>query len=229
MARSMLTSRSTRWDVKALGLPLVIRFDHEMNGNWYRWTEFDNPYGNQPGGYIEAWRHVRDLFAREGANDLVIWLWAPNRVDNLVRFPSIDHYFPGADYVDWVGMTGYYRVGDGTATFAATYDATLAELRRVAPGVPILLAEVGATEDGGQKVAWTQTFLPGLEANPDVVGFIWFNFAVSEDGHTNDWRLNSTTAVFDTFHDGLAASGYGRERGTPAALVPRETGGTVAP
>ena len=208
-------------DITTLGLPFVLRFDHEMNGNWYRWAEPDPHYDNAKGDYVAAWRHVHDLFEAAGANRLVVWTWSPNRVDNLSRLPSIDNYYPGRDYVDWVGMTGYYRPGDGAATFDATYDKTLAELRRVAPDVPILLAEVGATETGGKKVGFVQSFFPGLAANPDLVGFIWFNYAVSQNAKTNDWRLNSTADVFDAFSTGLAASTYGRERGKRAVLVPR--------
>jgi mannan endo-1,4-beta-mannosidase len=118
-------------------------------------------------------------------------------------------------------MTGYYRPGDREASFAATYDETLAELRRVAPGKPILLAEVGATEDGGKKVGWVESFFPGLSANPDVTGFVWFNHAVTDAGHTNDWRLNSSPSVFESVAEGLEASGYGRERGKSAVLLPR--------
>ena len=210
-------------DITTLGLPLVLRFDHEMNGNWYRWCEPTPHFDGAKGDYIAAWRHVHDLFEAAGANRFVVWLWSPNRVDNLnpARFPSIDNYYPGRDYVDWVGMTGYYRQGDGTATFSATYDKTLAALRRVAPGVPILLAEVGATESGGNKVGWVDSFFPGLAANSDVVGFLWFNYATTENAVTSDWRVDSSVDVFNGFSAGLAASTYGRQRGKPAVLVPR--------
>jgi mannan endo-1,4-beta-mannosidase len=210
-------------DITALGLPLVIRFDHEMNGNWYRWTEFDNPYGNEKGDYIAMWRHVHDVFESVGANQHVVWLWSPNRVDNLSRFPSIDNYYPGSEYVDWVGMTGYYRPGDKSPAFTSTYDKTLGELRRIAPGVPIMLSEVGATETGNQKTAFMESFFPGLAANPDVVGFVWFNYAVTEDGETNDWRIDSSPEVFEAFSTGLAESTFGRERGKRFVLVPRTT------
>ena len=41
-------------------MPLVIRLDHEMNGNWYPWSE-DQAY-NSPGEYVAMWRHVVDRF-----------------------------------------------------------------------------------------------------------------------------------------------------------------------
>ncbi|MCW2524348.1 MAG: hypothetical protein JWO63_2683 [Frankiales bacterium] len=206
-------------DIKSNGLPLVIRFDQEMNGNWYRWAEPDPDYNNAQGVYIAAWQHVHDIFQAAGANDLVIWDWSPNRVDNIKRLPSIDNYYPGDAYVDWVGMTGYYRPGDGTATFDATYDATLAELRQTAPGKPIFLSEVGATEAGGQKLNWVNSFFPGLVANPDVIGFAWFNYAVTSAGVTNDWRIQSTPVIPPAFRAGLYATGFGRDHGKKPILV----------
>lgn len=215
--------------ITELGLPLVIRFDQEMNGNWYRWSEFESTV-NRKGDYVAAWRHIHDLFQAEGANEQVIWLWSPNRVDNLRRYPSIDNYWPGADYVDLVGMTGYMRPEDKAATsFGGTYDATLAELRRVAPGKPVLLAEVGATEDGGNKVSWVESFFPGLAANPDVMGFIWFDYAVTDGGNTNDWRVDSTSAAFEAFRQGLLDLGWGREPGKSFVLPSRVPDPVPAP
>jgi hypothetical protein len=208
-------------DIVSLGLPLAIRFDHEMNGDWYRWSEANPEYGNTKGDYIAAWRHVHDLFAAAGANEYVVWTWSPNRVENKSNWPAIDNYYPGRDYVDWVAMTGYYRSGDGEPSFQRTYARTLDELRRVAPGVPILLSEVGATDNGGHKVEWIRSFFEGLAANPDIVGFIWFNYAITGDGNvTNNWRVDSTADVFQTFRTGLAASTYGRLPGKRFALVP---------
>ncbi|UQX90267.1 hypothetical protein M6D93_09765 [Jatrophihabitans telluris] len=206
-------------DIVANGLPLVIRFDQEMNGNWYRWAESNATFNNPKGSFIAAWRHVHDIFQAEGANNLVVWDWAPNRIDNIRRYASIDNYYPGDDYVDWVGMTGYYRPGDSSPTFASTYNATLAELRRVAPSKPILIAEAGATESGGHKLAWVSTFFSGLQANPDVIGFVWFNYAVTASGTTNDWRIQSSSDVTKAFRTGLYATGFGRDHGKKPILV----------
>jgi hypothetical protein len=196
-------------DIAELGLPVVIRFDHEMNGDWYRWSESKPSYGNPPGSYVAAWRHIHEVFESVGANEQVIWVWSPNRVDNIGRLPSIDRYWPGDDYVDWVGMTGYMRPSDTPADFATIYDATLSELRRVAPDTPILLSEIGATERNGAKIPFIESFFPGLADNPDVIGFVWFNYAISEDGNTNDWRIDSTEATFQAFREGLRASPFG--------------------
>ena len=53
------------------GHPVMLRFGHEMNGNWYPWSEQLN--GNGPGDYVAAWRHIHDVVASTGTSN-VTWL-----------------------------------------------------------------------------------------------------------------------------------------------------------
>jgi hypothetical protein len=188
--------------VRDLGLPVSIRFAHEMNGNWFPWSEERN--GNRPGEYVEAWRHVHDRFTMLGATN-VIWVWSPNVVTGRpsVRLAPL---YPGDDYVDWTGMVGYYRRvyyepnGEPKpATFANTYSSTLAELRSVATK-PIFITELGATEVGGNKVKWITSVFEGLAENRDIVGFIWFDHSING----TDWRIESSAAATKAFAAGVA-------------------------
>jgi len=205
-------------DVVATGLPLAIRLDHEMNGTWYPWSESAN--GNSRGEFVQMWRHVHDVFEQEGANAYVIWVWAPNRIDSLgnpdrMTLDYLRALYPGDDYVDWTGMSGYLRppvVAGDDVGFDATFGRTLEQLRAIS-GKRILLAEVGATEDGGRKAQWVRSFFDGLEApaNRDIVGFVWFSMAVTSytqgEITTNDWRIDSRQDSLDAFRDGLLGEG----------------------
>lgn len=210
-------------DIAATGLPLAIRLDHEMNGTWYPWSERTGSgvpiNGNGPGDYVAMWRHVHDIFAQEGANDYVIWVWAPNRIDRLpsaLRTPEhLAALYPGDEYVDWVGMTGYLRppyAASPAFSFDETFGATLTQLRALTDR-PIILAEVGASETGGHKPAWIEGFFEGLEApeNADIVGFTWFSLAVTTyvEGQrsTNDWRIDSRSDSLAAFSEGLLGEG----------------------
>ncbi|WP_420367557.1 glycosyl hydrolase [Curtobacterium sp. L1-20] len=199
--------------IKANGMPMVIRLDHEMNGDWYNWSDGDKQE-NAPGSYVAMWKHVHDVFQAEGANDQVIWLWSPTRIDNLGDGATLEHmasYYPGSDYVDWAGMSGYYRNSSLTPSFSNTFDATLAQIRAVAPGKKILLAEIGATESGGdgQKAEWMSSFFDGLAdpENADILGFAYFNHVVTtvKNGTrvTNDWRLDSRRDSLEAFVQGI--------------------------
>jgi hypothetical protein len=217
-------------DVAATGLPIAIRLDHEMNGDWYPWSEVDKSgesiNSNTPGDYVRMWRHVHDIFEAEGANAYVIWVWAPNIVNNLpepLRDPAnLERLYPGDEYVDWVGLSGYYRPpfrSDQTPTFAYTFDRSLDQLRALTER-PILLAEIGASEVGGQKPRWVRDFFDGLTdpANADVIGFAWFNLTVTTivggERVTNDWRVDSRRDSLEAFARGLSNPGA-RMGGTP--------------
>lgn len=207
------------------GLPLGIRLDHEMNGVWYPWSETDSSgksiNANRVGDYVKMWRHVHDIFEAEGANDLVVWIWSPNITNNLPashkKAGFLANLYPGDDYVDWVGLSGYLRPAykaDNDFSFEYTFDASLNELRSISRR-PIFLAEVGASETGGHKPAWISSFFTALAKpeNSDIVGFSWFNLAVTSytEGQrsTNDWRIDSRKDSLTAFADGLSTPGAG--------------------
>ncbi len=109
------------------GVPSIIRFAHEMNGTWY-------PWGQDPTAYIAAFRRVADA-VHAGAPTAAM-LWAPNQGEGYpfsggryqpkpgaVALRTLDTnddgrldsgddpyapYWPGAAWVDWVGMSLYH-------------------------------------------------------------------------------------------------------------------------
>jgi mannan endo-1,4-beta-mannosidase len=206
-------------DIVATGLPLAIRLDHEMNGVWYPWSETDGQgksiNGNSQGQYVQMWRHVHDIFQAEGANNLVMWVWSPNIVNNLPASHKVDGYlqslYPGDAYVDWVGLSGYLRPpykSDNDFSFDYTFKPSLDGLRSIT-SKPIMLSEIGASETDGHKSAWITSFFDamGKPENDDIIGFSWFNLAVTSyvEGvrATNDWRIDSRSDSLSAFITGL--------------------------
>jgi len=187
----------------ASGQPFALRFAQEMNGDWYPWS--DAKLGNKAGDYAKAWRHVHDLFAAAGAKN-VIWVWSVNRVDNLSD-KTLTRVYPGDAYVDWAGISGYYRssVAGVAPTFDGTFKATLAELKKVAPSKLVMLTEVGAGTTVSNRTAWIASFFHGLLDHPEVIGFNWFNDF--KDG--GDWRIQYAQATADAFAAGVADLRYG--------------------
>jgi hypothetical protein len=193
----------TEWATaaQANGKPIAFRFAQEMNGNWYTWS--DGRFGNANGDFVAAWRHIHDIFESVGA-DQVLWVWSVNRV-NALPDPSLARVYPGDGYVDWVGVSGYYREASSAPTFDATFSATLAELRRVAPSKLVMLTEVGAGTTEANRVAWIQSFFAGLLDHQEIVGFNWFNDFKSG----GDWQIQFSQATTDAFAAGVADSRYG--------------------
>jgi hypothetical protein len=208
----------TEWAAaaKANGKPIALRFAHEMNGNWYswsgKWTNWKGEqFGNANEDYIAAWRHVHDLFDSVGA-DNVLWVWSVTRVD-VLRDKTLGRLYPGDAYVDWVGISGYYRDASTTPTFDTTYAATLAELKKVAPKKPIMLTEIGVGTTEQNRVAWLNSFFEALLDHQEIIGFAWFNDF--KDG--GDWQIQFSQATTAAFAAGVADPRYGEIARRPGA------------
>ncbi len=178
------------------GRTIYLRFAHEANGTWYPWSATG---GTEPSTYVRAWRHVHRIFAEKGAGN-VKWVWAPN-----VSFPgstSIVGTYPGARYVDVVGLDGYnWGTSRSETHWIAPKDLfgpTLDEVRAIAPGKPIVVTEVGSAEQGGDKAEWVRQLIEFLHRDRTVAGFVWFD----HDKET-DWRLASTPESAAAFAEEL--------------------------
>ena len=122
-------------------LPVVIRFDHESNGNWYPWSVGWHSKGisdNTPARYRAAWQHVWNIFQAMGANTYTIWAYVPTRIDTLGTYGSgyrdqralVAAAYPGNHYVDWVGVDGYQYDPSESTTYSQTFSASFADRRR---------------------------------------------------------------------------------------------------
>ncbi|RLV49832.1 hypothetical protein D9V37_08060 [Nocardioides mangrovicus] len=205
-------------DVVRTNLPVTIRFAHEMNSTSYPWAAGMTSYNNTPAKYVAAWRHVWSIFQSVGANDDVIWLWSPSRVDNLVPsstngISSIADDYPGDAYVDWVGASVYLRRASVGASYAASFGQTVNQLEALTDK-PIFFAETAAiqTDNGADqtalKAAWTANVLSTFAADSRIVGFLWFNNVATAEGVTNDWRVSSSADALAAFSAGVAAEAF---------------------
>ncbi len=182
----------------ALDQPVLVRLAHEANGTWYPWAATVN--GNTPELYIEMWRYVYERVAAAGA-DNVIWIWSPNV--NFDGSAPITPLYPGDDWVDLVGLVGYFghwpEPPAQLPSFDDVYGSSLAEIATVTD-LPVLITETGATERGGMKAAWIEQFLAEVVARKNIVGFVWFDASKEED-----WRVDSSPESLAAFVEGIAA------------------------
>src|SRR5262249_5849718 len=139
--------RSYAKAVRAYGHTVIIGFAHEMNGYWYSWG-LDH---TSPATWISAWRHIVATF-RDGDVRNVIWLWTVNRLGGKIGHTYT--WWPGASYVTWIGIDGYYYQRENT--FYDVFGPTITEIRRFT-GKPILLAETAVGQRSGQAAK-----IPGL-------------------------------------------------------------------
>jgi hypothetical protein len=185
------------------GHPFFLRFDWEMNGFWFPWSEGLN--GNKPGEYVAAWRHVHDIFTSVGATNAT-WVWCPN-VDFTRKLIPLHTVYPGGRYVDWTCLDGFNwgkrHDSAGWQNFNQIFHETYKRVLRIAPDKPMMLGEVASNEIGGSKPAWIRQLLrivPGKYRK--IRALIWFDI---KDRNTH-WPIESSHKATKAFAQGIQRS-----------------------
>ncbi|HEY2288467.1 MAG TPA: glycosyl hydrolase [Streptosporangiaceae bacterium] len=172
--------RSYADSVRAYGDGVVIGFGHEMNAPWYSWG-----YGHvAPATFVAAWQHIVTLFRGQGA-DNVTWLWTINA--DVPGTGPIAEWWPGAGYVNWIGIDGFYYTPSDTFTtvFAKTIDEV-----RVFAHKPILLSETAVGPKAGQFLGINDMFRGMRQFQ--TLGLVWFDVRQNDGVHHQDWRIEDS-------------------------------------
>lgn len=184
---------------RSLPFKVMIRFGHEMNGDWYGWA-------GHPSAYVRAWRHIVSVFRHQGARN-VKWVWSPN-VDNGA-YP-FRRYFPGDSRVDYVALDGYNwgTAGVGTnrwQTLSQVFTSSYRVITRISHK-PVMIAETSSSDAGGDKASWIRRgFLRTIPRRyPRVRAVLWFDRSMEQD-----WRVNSSRSSLKAFRNVAANSLYG--------------------
>ena len=90
--------------VKDFGGPVFISINHEMNGNWYPYSQSYPGSTTTAADFVAAWQRIVTIFNQNGAGN-VAWVWSPNVPD--VGGIGYASYYPGDEYVDWIGVSLY--------------------------------------------------------------------------------------------------------------------------
>jgi mannan endo-1,4-beta-mannosidase len=192
---------------RSWGHPFFLRYDWEMNGNWFPWGETVNE--NNPGEYVAAWRHVHDIFASVGATNAT-WAWCPYaEVDR--HFAALAPLYPGDEYVDWTCMDGFNWGSNPTNPhswkgFKEIFGPTYRKLtKQIAPGKPVVLAEMASTGHGRAKAEWIRDMFQELQTNfRRIRGMIWFD----QVDRGVDWPLENSPRAARAFARGIAKKGF---------------------
>jgi mannan endo-1,4-beta-mannosidase len=184
------------------GHPFFLRFDWEMNGNWFPWGATVN--GNNPGEFVSAWRHVHDIFTSVGATNAT-WVWCPYaEVDR--HFAALAPLYPGSEYVDWTCLDGFNWGNNPTNphrwhSFADILGPTYRKVvERIAPDKPMILAEMASTGGGYAKAKWIREMFTQMRTSfRRIRGLIWFD----KIDRGIDWPLETSPAASRAFAKGL--------------------------
>ncbi len=195
--------RQWAFALKNVSGPVLFRPMHEMNGNWYPWCGTVN--GNNPEKFIETWRHLRSIF-REAESEKLIWVWCPY-AHSVPEKPNneIWQYYPGKKEVDFLALDGYNwgysRHWSTWQSFEEIFKEGYQILNRLSPDKPMMIAEAGCAEEGGDKGKWMEEAFGVLKNKfPRIRALVWFNTRKE-----CDWRIESSKKSLRSFQRGLAS------------------------
>lgn len=205
-------------------IPLLVTFSIEMNGYWFPWSGIYNGgsttdgYGDPdladgPERFRDAYRHIIDLFRRVGA-DNITWFFVPDTIDKdneWVSFIADDwndpiNYYPGDDYIDWVGMNLYGATGRywTWSWFSEGLEKKYKSIEVVRENKPLALLEFGVMENHstGNKSEWLEdafsTILSGNPLNIQAISY-WNDTFYSGNPTETLLTIDSSEETLATF------------------------------
>ncbi len=88
--------------------PIYLRIGFEFDGKW------NLGYSNT-GAFKSAWRRIVDVMRGEGVNNVAyVWQSCASPIDDILekKHENIQDWWPGDDYVDWLGLSWFMLPGE---------------------------------------------------------------------------------------------------------------------
>ena len=182
---------------------------HEMNGSWgYPWQETQN--GNKRGEFVQAWRHIVDIFRPVGVQQRLLRLVPQHRLPEHDQPDASPRCIRATAYVDWTCLDGYNwgtNRSSGWQTFDQVYNYSYNEILKFAPAKPMMIGEFGSVEQGGSKASWLtdalKTQIPGKYTQRSGPRSTSTGSSTASTGESR--RL---TSAQDAWKKGIASSYY---------------------
>lgn len=169
--------------------PVFVRFAHEADNPAYPWSKTGE---NTAEDYKAAWKKVVALFVSLGVSN-VTWVYTPWNPSTM------NDYYPGDQYVDWIGVTslnyGSASYDGKWRSFKEVYEPNRGRL--LSFHKPVMLAEFGSTNYGGDAGEWLADALQKIHYQyKEIKSVVFFNSS-QDKNWINSWRPSDTTRYID--------------------------------
>lgn len=174
---------------KDFDYPVMLKIGVEMNGNqgsgsWGNSWVAD--YGADADAFVACWRYIVTYFENAGVDNVE---WCISYTFESVGPNSFWDYYPGADFVDWVGVDIYQiSVPDDP-----TYQLANFEYWANGLGKPLSITEWGVNwynknHPDADRARYINDFFDAVEANPKykMVRYHWNGPWLFQDDDTSD-------------------------------------------
>jgi hypothetical protein len=196
-------------------VPLLVDFAPEMNGNWFPWSgAFNGGERSGPQTYVRAYQHVVDQFRAVNADNVGFAFHVNVRSAPDEPWNDIAQYYPGDDYIDWIGLSAYGGVFPGYdwEPLRRALDEVYPKLAALSPTKPIAVLETGVIEERGKdKAAWIRGAYDALRMDryPRLKAAIWWHERwTNEDDRVSDVRIDSDPAATAAYRKAVSGARF---------------------
>lgn len=180
---------------------VLFRPFNEMNGDWCNYCAYHT--SRDPQIYVELYKYLYKIFDEAGC-DNTIWIWNPNeRSFPNYKWNNEALYYPGDEYVDVYGITGYntgtYYKGETWRSFDEIYSPIYKRALEINEK-PMMITEFACSAIGGDKIKWIDDMFKVLPKYNKIKVGIWWH-ATDWDGDTlaRPYFIDSPTGTLNVF------------------------------
>ena len=206
------------------GHPMIVVFGVEMNGTWFPWSgayyggvQWDPQVNNWKGPetFRRAYRYVVDRVRARGASNIK-WMFHTNNYPYPYEtWNSAAAYYPGSDYVDWLGLSVYgqqYK-DEPNPDIPSLVNWPYEEICRLDPHKPVMIAEwatgefpLATAKPSARKPAWIKQGLELFRTRyPRIKAAVyWHERWQNPDGSYSNLRVNSSVESLNAYREGIA-------------------------
>ena len=198
----------------AFKTPLMVEYGTEVNGSWFPWNAEWNKKEAGADLFQKAYQHIIDLMRQEGANNILWGFHVDAYDDPNTPWNRLELYYPGDDYIDFLGISAYgvqSPQDSSWASFTEAMDNVIPRLKTLAPQKPVFVVEFGSSLHPRLRASdWADEALSQMLAGrwPSVRGFSWWNETWQNDtnrAHDSDFRVQSVPGLAEVFRKHLAS------------------------
>lgn len=190
------------------GYTIMLKIGAEMNGNQGpngpgSWIA---DFGATPAAFTAAWRRIVDVFRAAGVTNVD---WCISYNFESVGTYDFEDYYPGNDYVDWIGVD-YYQISasdDPGSQVTAFYNWAVPKAK------PLAVTEWGTNwynkdMPDADRARYINDFFNDIETRPEfkMIRYHWTSWWRFQDDDPSDYGYMPLTSA--TYRDRIANERY---------------------
>jgi hypothetical protein len=169
------------------GHPLLLRWDHEMNGS-FPWSS------REPEEYKAVFRHVSQRIRETAGARNVEFFFCPSLRVYARGLDLVESYYPGDDVCQWVGFDGYSKI-EQWQPLPEQWGPIIDRLEHMTERL-IIVGEFGRQVDLPQRALWLDT----LGEVSGVAAAIYFDMNLTHfERPAHHWRMGQ--AMREAYRD----------------------------